>query len=139
MSTRKTDSQSQRSSKRALAPAEVAAVTDAEIDFSDIPELDETFWREAKLVMPDRTEQLQKPRATKAESNKRVESIGLWSDSCAERLIAAKAAVRTSMARPPSMLPVKAWHHRRREWREGGACLGLRRPCRRPSRVGWRW
>ena len=94
MSTPKTDSQSQRSSKRALSPAEVAAVTDAEIDFSDIPELDETFWREAKLVMPDRTEQSRKPRAAKARTYSRMESIGLWSGSCSERLAAARSLSR---------------------------------------------
>lgn len=48
MSTRKT----------ALDPTEIAAVEDASIDFTDIPELDETFWREARLVEPDRTEQI---------------------------------------------------------------------------------
>ena len=44
--------------KRALDPTEIAAVEDAAIDFTDIPELDETFWREARLVEPDRTEQI---------------------------------------------------------------------------------
>lgn len=44
--------------KRALDPTEIAAVEDAAIDFTDIPELDETFWREARLVDPDRTEQI---------------------------------------------------------------------------------
>lgn len=44
--------------KRALDPTEIAAVEDAAIDFGDIPELDETFWREARLVEPDRTEQI---------------------------------------------------------------------------------
>jgi len=34
------------------------ATKDEDIDFSDIPELDETFWREAKLVKPDLTEQV---------------------------------------------------------------------------------
>lgn len=48
MSTRKT----------ALNPTEIAAVTDAEIDFGDIPELDETFWRQAHVVGPDRDEQI---------------------------------------------------------------------------------
>ena len=42
--------------KKALDPTEIAAVKDAEIDFSDIPELDETFWREARLVEPDLAE-----------------------------------------------------------------------------------
>ena len=44
--------------KRALDPTEIAAIEDAAIDFGDIPELDETFWREARLVEPDRTEQI---------------------------------------------------------------------------------
>ena len=33
-----------------LTPDRIAAVKDADIDFSDIPELDEAFWREAELV-----------------------------------------------------------------------------------------
>ena len=33
-------------------------VEDENIDFSDIPELDEEFWRRAELVEPDRTEQV---------------------------------------------------------------------------------
>ncbi len=41
-----------------LAPEQIARVRDADIDFSDIPELDETFWREAELVEPDPTEQI---------------------------------------------------------------------------------
>ena len=44
--------------KRPLTPDEIAAVDDGEIDFSDIPELDAAFWREAKLVRPDRTERI---------------------------------------------------------------------------------
>ena len=43
---------------RPLTPAQIAATKDEDIDFSDIPELDETFWREAKLVKPDLTEQV---------------------------------------------------------------------------------
>ena len=31
---------------------------DEEIDFSDIPELDETFWRRAELIESDLTEQI---------------------------------------------------------------------------------
>jgi uncharacterized protein (DUF4415 family) len=34
---------------------ELAAMTDEDIDFSDIPETDEEFWKNAVLVMPDRT------------------------------------------------------------------------------------
>ena len=33
-----------------LAPERIAQVKDEDIDFSDIPELDETFRREAELV-----------------------------------------------------------------------------------------
>ncbi len=44
--------------KRPLTPDEIASVDDGEIDFSDIPELDAAFWREAELVRPDRTERI---------------------------------------------------------------------------------
>ena len=43
---------------RALTPDEIAATKDEDIDFSDIAELDETFWQRARLVEPDRTEQI---------------------------------------------------------------------------------
>lgn len=113
MSTRKADSRSQRSSKHALSPAEVAVVTDAEIDFSEIPELDETFWREAKLVMPNRTEQSQKPRAAQTRTHNRMESLGLWSDSCNERLAAARSLSTEDIQRLQEDLcrgcPVRPW------------------------------
>ena len=35
---------------------ELAAKKDEDIDFSDIPELDETFWKNARLVEPDHTQ-----------------------------------------------------------------------------------
>ncbi len=41
-----------------LTPTQIAMVKDEEIDFSDVPELGEDFWREATLVDPDRTEQV---------------------------------------------------------------------------------
>lgn len=41
-----------------LTPKQIAKVEDKDIDFSDIPELGESFWREAKLVEPDLTEQI---------------------------------------------------------------------------------
>ena len=44
--------------RKALNPAEVAGVEDAAIDFGDIPELDDAFWREADLIEPDLTEQI---------------------------------------------------------------------------------
>ena len=41
-----------------LEPDPIRAVKDEDIDFSEIPELDATFWQEARLVEPDRTEQI---------------------------------------------------------------------------------
>ena len=41
-----------------LAPEQIATVKDEDIDFSDIPELDEDFWKLAELVEPDRTDQI---------------------------------------------------------------------------------
>ena len=41
-----------------LTLEQIAAVQDEDIDFSDIPELNEGFWQDAKLVEPDRTEQI---------------------------------------------------------------------------------
>ena len=41
-----------------LSVAEIAATKDDDIDFGDIPEMDESFWREAELVEPNRTEQI---------------------------------------------------------------------------------
>ena len=43
---------------RPLAPAETAATNDKNIDFSEIPELDDNFWQQAELVGPDLTEQV---------------------------------------------------------------------------------
>ena len=39
-----------------LTPDRIAKVRDEDIDFSDIPELDEAFWREAELVERDPAE-----------------------------------------------------------------------------------
>ncbi len=44
--------------RKALDLAEIAGVEDAAINFDDIPELDDAFWREAELVEADRTEQI---------------------------------------------------------------------------------
>ena len=41
-----------------LTPGRIAAMQDEDIDFSDIPELDETFWKRAELLEPDRTVQI---------------------------------------------------------------------------------
>ncbi len=41
---------------RAMTAAELAAEPDETIDFSDIPELDDAFWKNASLVEPDRTQ-----------------------------------------------------------------------------------
>ena len=43
---------------RPLTPEQIAAVRDEDIDFSDIPELDEEFWERAEIVEPDRTDQI---------------------------------------------------------------------------------
>jgi uncharacterized protein (DUF4415 family) len=39
-----------------MTPAEIAATPDRDIDLADIPELDDSFWQNAKLVEPDRTQ-----------------------------------------------------------------------------------
>lgn len=36
--------------------ARLEALTDENIDYSDIPELDDNFWKNAKLVTPDLTQ-----------------------------------------------------------------------------------
>ena len=41
-----------------LIPAEIAARKDENIDFSEIPELDDDFWQQAELVEPDLSEKL---------------------------------------------------------------------------------
>ncbi len=44
--------------RKALTPKEIAALDDKDIDFSDIPELDREFWKNAELVEPDKTQQV---------------------------------------------------------------------------------
>ncbi len=41
---------------RPMSAAEIAGTTDRDIDFSEVPELDEGFWQNARLVEPDRTQ-----------------------------------------------------------------------------------
>ncbi len=41
-----------------LTSGQIEAVEDKNIDFSDIPELDKTFWQRAELVEPDLTQQI---------------------------------------------------------------------------------
>ncbi|RUT34508.1 3-oxoacyl-ACP synthase [Arsenicitalea aurantiaca] len=41
---------------RELTADELAVQPDDAIDYSEIPELDEAFWRTAKLVQPEKTE-----------------------------------------------------------------------------------
>ena len=43
-------------SKKRLA--EIAAMKDEDIDYSDIPELDESFWEKAELRMPENKERI---------------------------------------------------------------------------------
>ena len=41
-----------------LTARQIAALKDKDIDFSDIPELDDEFWKRATLIDPDHTEQI---------------------------------------------------------------------------------
>ncbi|MFN8466408.1 MAG: BrnA antitoxin family protein [Caldilineaceae bacterium] len=41
-----------------LAARETASLPDSEIDYSDIPELDEQFWQNAELVLPPTKERI---------------------------------------------------------------------------------
>ena len=41
-----------------LTPDQIAAIQDKDIDFSDIPELDDNFWQEAEVKFPDLAEQV---------------------------------------------------------------------------------
>ena len=43
---------------KSLTRKQIATLKDEDIDFSDIPELDAAFWKNAELVEPDRTEQV---------------------------------------------------------------------------------
>ncbi len=43
---------------RPLTPEQIATVKHEDIDFSDIPELDEEFWERAVIVEPDLTDQI---------------------------------------------------------------------------------
>ncbi len=47
-----------KKSKEPLDADELAGLPDQEIDYSDIPELDETFWQNAELVVPDNKERI---------------------------------------------------------------------------------
>lgn len=47
-----------RKHDKPLTSRQTAAARDQDIDFSEIPELDDNFWRNAELVEPDRTEQV---------------------------------------------------------------------------------
>ena len=38
--------------ERELSPEELAKIPDSEIDYSDIPELDDAFWKNARIVQP---------------------------------------------------------------------------------------
>ena len=53
-----TGKRTMRKHDKPLTPRQIVAVKDQDIDCSDIPELDDDFWRNAELVEPDRTEQI---------------------------------------------------------------------------------
>ena len=42
--------------KQPMTPSEIAQLSDSEIDFSDIPELDADFWNNAEIIQPDTTQ-----------------------------------------------------------------------------------
>ena len=44
--------------KKELGIKELAALKDEDIDYSDIPRLDEKFWRNAELIEPENTQQV---------------------------------------------------------------------------------
>lgn len=44
--------------EKELSLEELSALPDEKIDYSDIPELDENFWTNAKLVEPEGTQQI---------------------------------------------------------------------------------
>ncbi|WLD97866.1 BrnA antitoxin family protein [Agrobacterium leguminum] len=44
--------------EKELSLEELAALPDEKIDYSDIPELDERFWANAKLMEPEGTQQI---------------------------------------------------------------------------------
>ncbi|HUQ35180.1 MAG TPA: BrnA antitoxin family protein [Aestuariivirga sp.] len=44
--------------KKELGIKELAAIKDENIDYSDIPRLDEKFWKNAKLIEPENTQQI---------------------------------------------------------------------------------
>lgn len=44
--------------EKELSLKELSALSDEEIDYSDIPELDESFWANAKYVEPEGTQQI---------------------------------------------------------------------------------
>jgi len=43
---------------RPLTTEELSALDDSTIDYSDIPKLGTEFWKNAKVVMPEQTEQI---------------------------------------------------------------------------------
>lgn len=44
--------------QKELSLEELAAIRDEEIDYSDIPQLNDKFWKNAKLVEPENTQQV---------------------------------------------------------------------------------
>jgi uncharacterized protein (DUF4415 family) len=44
--------------KKELGIKELAAIKDKDIDYSDIPRLDDRFWKSAKLIEPENTQQV---------------------------------------------------------------------------------
>ena len=43
---------------KAFTKKQLAAVQDSDLNFSDLPELDDNFWKKAEMIEPDNTEQV---------------------------------------------------------------------------------
>jgi len=60
-----------------LTVKEIAAITDSEIDYSDIPELGDRFWNTARLVEPRSKQSKSRPisELTKGWSQERLDAV----------------------------------------------------------------
>jgi uncharacterized protein (DUF4415 family) len=43
---------------KALTKKQLATVQDSDLNFSDLPELNDNFWKKAEMIEPDNTEQV---------------------------------------------------------------------------------
>ena len=118
-----------------LTPAEIAAVKDEDNDFSDIAELGDSFWREAELIQPDRTERvtLRVKRSVLEYFRARARGRGYQTrmNRVLERYVRAQRGSRWELSselvvKAPPLSPGAAWHSGR-----SGQASGIGRCCRR--------